>query len=51
MFRAELAVTHVGLAITIVASVFVGGAAWSPRADAARAAYTFTFGWAEWIMP
>ncbi|MFE2687033.1 hypothetical protein [Streptomyces mirabilis] len=77
LFRAELSVAHMGLAITIIASV-LAGAAWSPRTgviiagsfaalfvvalavtlladsrgrDAVRAAYKFTFGWANWITP
>lgn len=77
LFRVELAIAHMGLAITIIASVLVG-AAWSPRTgvifagafaalfivalavallagsrgrDAVRAAYKFTFGWANWITP
>ncbi|MFF2515827.1 hypothetical protein [Streptomyces sp. NPDC058086] len=77
LFRVELPIAHMGLAITIIASVFVG-VVWSPRTgviiagafaslfvvalavallagsrgrDAVRAAYKFTFGWAEWITP
>ena len=77
LFRVELPIAHMGLAITIIASVFVG-VAWSPRTgviiagafaalfvvalavallagsrgrDAVRAAYKFTFGWADWITP
>ncbi|MER5469235.1 hypothetical protein [Streptomyces sp. NPDC002685] len=77
LFRVELPIAHMGLAITITASVFVG-VVWSPRTgviiagafaslfvvglavallagsrgrDAARAAYKFTFGWADWITP
>ncbi|WP_245235315.1 hypothetical protein [Streptomyces violaceorubidus] len=76
-FRVELPVAHAGLAIVIIAGVFVG-VVWSPRAggiiggafaalfvvalcvaflagrrgrDAVRAAYKFTFGWADWITP
>ncbi|MGI5250811.1 hypothetical protein [Actinacidiphila glaucinigra] len=77
LFRVEMPVAHVGLAIAAIASVVVG-AAWSPRTgaivagafaalfvvalavallagsrgwNAARAAYKFTFGWADWITP
>ncbi|MEU7338243.1 hypothetical protein [Streptomyces sp. NPDC007074] len=77
LFRVEMPVANLGLAITIIASVFVS-VAWSPRTgaivagafaalfvvalavtllaggrgwDAARAAYKFTFGWADWITP
>ncbi|WP_406408232.1 hypothetical protein [Streptomyces sp. NBC_01643] len=77
LFRVELPVAHMGLAITIIASVFVG-VVWSPSTgviiggafaalfvvalvvallagsrgrDAVRAAYKFTFGWADWITP
>ncbi|MFI5470905.1 hypothetical protein ACIA6D_11815 [Streptomyces cacaoi] len=75
LFRVELAIAHMGLAIAIIAGV-LAGAAWSPRTgliiagafaalfvvalavallagsrgrDAVRAAYKFTFGWADWI--
>ncbi|WP_326628602.1 MULTISPECIES: hypothetical protein [unclassified Streptomyces] len=77
LFRVELPIAHMGLAITIIASGFVG-VVWSPRTgviiagafaalfvvalvvallagsrgrDAVRAAYKFTFGWADWITP
>ncbi|MER5383492.1 hypothetical protein ABT040_25040 [Streptomyces sp. NPDC002688] len=77
LFRVEMPVAHLGLAISIIASVFVS-VVWSPRTgaivagafaalfvvalavallagsrgwDAARAAYKFTFGWADWITP
>ncbi|WP_405713620.1 MULTISPECIES: hypothetical protein [unclassified Streptomyces] len=77
LFRVEMPVAHMGLAIAITASIFVG-MVWSPRTgaiiagafaalfvvslavaflagsrgwDAARAAYKFTFGWADWITP
>ncbi|MFF9548097.1 hypothetical protein ACF1B4_31440 [Streptomyces albidoflavus] len=77
LFRVEMPIAHMGLAITIIASVFVG-VVWSPRTgtiivgafaalfvvalavallagsrgwNAARAAYKFTFGWADWITP
>ncbi|MET7855549.1 hypothetical protein ABZT48_47305 [Streptomyces avermitilis] len=75
LFRMETGVAHFGLAIVIIACIFVG-VVWSPRIgaiiagafaalfvvalavallagsrgrDAARAAYKFTFGWADWI--
>ncbi|MEU9780775.1 hypothetical protein AB0H92_07325 [Streptomyces phaeochromogenes] len=77
LFRVELPIAHMGLAITIIASVFAG-VVWSPRTgviisgafaalfvaalavallagsrgrNAVRAAYRFTFGWADWITP
>jgi hypothetical protein len=77
LFRVEMPIAHIGLAIAIIASVFVG-VVWSPRTgaiiagafaalfvvalavalvagrrgwSAARAAYKFTFGWADWITP
>ncbi|MFE9626737.1 hypothetical protein [Streptomyces sp. NPDC006527] len=77
LFRVELSIAHMGLAITIIASVLVG-VVWSPRTGgiiagafaalfvvalavalligrrgryAVRAAYKFTFGWANWITP
>ncbi|MFF5004442.1 hypothetical protein ACFY3G_16555 [Streptomyces phaeochromogenes] len=77
LLRVDLPIAHMGLAITIIASVFVG-VVWSPRTgviisgafaalfvaalavallagsrgrNAVRAAYKFTFGWADWITP
>ncbi|MEV0090219.1 hypothetical protein [Streptomyces sp. NPDC050738] len=77
LFRVELPIAHLGLAIAIIVSIFVGvvrspttgaivaGAfaglfivalavallAGSRGWDAVRAAYKFTFGWADWITP
>ncbi|MGV9274504.1 hypothetical protein [Streptomyces griseosporeus] len=75
VFRAELPIAHMGLALVALASV-LAGVVWSPKAGvivagafaalfvvalggallagrrgwgAARAAYRFTFGWADWI--
>jgi hypothetical protein len=75
VFRVELPIAHMGLALVALASV-LAGVVWSAKAgliiagvfaalfvvalagallagrrgrDAARAAYRFTFGWADWI--
>ncbi|MDQ0960373.1 hypothetical protein QFZ66_004251 [Streptomyces sp. B4I13] len=75
LFRVEMPVAHMGLALAIIVSL-LAGAAWSPRTgviiaggfaalfvlalavvllvgnrgrNAVRAAYKFTFGWAEWL--
>lgn len=77
LFRVEMPSANIGLAIALIASVFVG-VVWSPRTgaiiagafaalfvvalavalvagsrgwNAARTAYKFTFGWADWITP